>query len=134
AANTHAHEGMLEATGTAGDLQNDLFGGNFRRWPIEVHTPPAGNFPGTVTARGHPITIDGLWGLAFGNGGTAGGANTLYYAAVPNVDAAGLFGKITANVRGTSAVRAVLNGSVLYITGGRVGANCEARVGGHESS
>ena len=55
-----------------------------------------------------PLVIDGLWGLAFGNGVTAGDANTLYYAAGPEDETHGLFGKITANAEGTNPVSATL--------------------------
>jgi hypothetical protein len=41
--------------------------------------------------------IDGLWGIGFGNGFTAGPTNTLYFAAGPNDENDGLFGSITAN-------------------------------------
>ncbi len=79
-----------------------------------------------------PFRIDvNQWGLAFGNGGTAGDANTLYYAAGPNDEADGLFGKITANAPGTSAVSAVLNGTELDITGGRDRDDIDVRLGAH---
>ena len=59
------------------------------------------------------MVIDGLWGLAFGNGNTAGDANTLYFAAGPDDETHGLFGKITANAAGTNPVAGTLNGSDL---------------------
>jgi hypothetical protein len=35
---------------------------------------------GTLTGLdGNPLTIDGLWGLDFGNNGAAGSANTLFF-------------------------------------------------------
>src|SRR5262249_51215027 len=40
---------------------------------------------------GQPITIDGLWGLAFGKGGEEDNANTLFFAAGINDEADGLF-------------------------------------------
>jgi uncharacterized protein (TIGR03118 family) len=43
-----------------------------------------------------PISIDGLWGIGFGNGGGAGPTNTLYFAAGPDDEEHGLFGSITA--------------------------------------
>ena len=46
----------------------------------------------------------------------AGDTNTLYFAAGPDDEAHGLFGKITANAPGTSAVNADLNGDELDIT------------------
>jgi hypothetical protein len=42
-----------------------------------------------------PLSIDGLWGLSFGNGGKAGSATTLYFTAGPNGEQAGLFGNLT---------------------------------------
>ena len=46
-----------------------------------------------VGSRG-PIVIDGLWGLGFGNGASAGPANALFFAAGPGGEAHGLFGRI----------------------------------------
>jgi uncharacterized protein (TIGR03118 family) len=124
--------GMVQATANFGDFSNDLLVGNFGDGRINVYNPSTGNFLGTLKTDGHPISIDGLWGLAFGNGGTAGGANTLYYAAGPNDEADGLFGKITANAPGTSAVSALLNGNVLDITGGRDADAIDVRLGAHK--
>jgi hypothetical protein len=42
-----------------------------------------------------PIAINGLWGLGFGNGGTAGPTNTLFFAAGLNDESDGLFGTLT---------------------------------------
>jgi len=41
-----------------------------------------------------PIVIDGLWGLAFGNGGRAGVPETLYFTAGPAGESHGLFGSL----------------------------------------
>jgi len=41
-----------------------------------------------------PVTIDGLWGLAFGAAGNAGVATDLYFTAGPNGETHGLFGVI----------------------------------------
>ncbi|HKQ80898.1 MAG TPA: hypothetical protein VJS42_01765, partial [Steroidobacteraceae bacterium] len=43
---------------------------------------------------GEPISIDGLWGLAFGNGVTLGDADSLYYTAGPNREQDGIFGRL----------------------------------------
>jgi uncharacterized protein (TIGR03118 family) len=40
------------------------------------------------------IAIDGLWGIGFGNGTQSGLQTTLYFAAGPNDETAGLFGSI----------------------------------------
>ena len=44
---------------------------------------------------GHPLVIDGLWGLAFGSGGAGFDASKLYFTAGPNDEADGLFGSLT---------------------------------------
>jgi len=40
------------------------------------------------------LVIEGLWGLAFGNGGRAGLAATLYFTAGPGGESHGLFGSL----------------------------------------
>jgi hypothetical protein len=47
-------------------------------------------------ANGVLLFINGLWGLAFGNGETAGPTTTLFFASGLNDEADGLFGSITA--------------------------------------
>jgi uncharacterized protein (TIGR03118 family) len=41
------------------------------------------------------LTIDGLWGLTFGNGGSAGAPDQLFFSAGPDGEAHGLFGVIS---------------------------------------
>jgi hypothetical protein len=38
--------------------------------------------------------IDGLWGIGFGNGAGAGPAATLFFAAGPDEETHGLFGRL----------------------------------------
>jgi uncharacterized protein (TIGR03118 family) len=45
----------------------------------------------------HPLAIDGLWGLAFGNGTNNALTTSLYFTAGPSDESHGLFGDITAN-------------------------------------
>ncbi|MBC7938279.1 MAG: TIGR03118 family protein, partial [Chitinophagaceae bacterium] len=47
---------------------------------------------------GQPVLIDGLWGLQFGNGASLGEANHMYFAAGPNKEVDGLFGKLQASL------------------------------------
>src|SRR5205823_1893264 len=85
---------------------------------IDAYDATTGAFEGRLTSSpGHPVAIDGLWGLSFGNGATAGGANALYFAAGPDDEAHGLFGRITANPAGTSPVQATLTNGTLLVTG-----------------
>ena len=111
--------GMVVAPSNFGDFSNDLLVGNVGSGRILAYDASTGAFEGTLSTNGHPIEVEELWGLAFGNGTTAGDTNTLYYAGGPGDEAHGVFGKITANPAGTAVVKAVLNGDVLSITGGR---------------
>jgi hypothetical protein len=79
----------------------DLLVGNFGDGMIDVFSPTApDDFLGTLDdSDGNPITIEGLWGLGFGNGGSAGPTSSLYFTAgIPgggNIEDHGLFGDIT---------------------------------------
>jgi uncharacterized protein (TIGR03118 family) len=46
------------------------------------------------SAAGPPIEIDGLWSIAFGNGGSAGPRTTLFFTAGPDDEEHGLFGSL----------------------------------------
>jgi uncharacterized protein (TIGR03118 family) len=48
-------------------------------------------------SSGRKVVIDGLWGLQFGNGASLGEANHMYFAAGPEKETQGLFGKLQAN-------------------------------------
>jgi uncharacterized protein (TIGR03118 family) len=112
--------GMVVAPANFGNFSNDLLVGNVGSGQILAYNATTGAFQGTLsTSPGHPIVVEELWGLTFGNGVTAGDTNTLYYAGGPDDEVHGVFGKITANAAGTPTVHAVLNGDVLAITGSR---------------
>lgn len=112
--------GMVLAPANFGDFSNDLLVGNFGDGRINAYDPTSGAFLGTLSSsKKHPLVTSGLWGLAFGNGSTAGDTNTLYFAAGPDDESHGLLGKITANAPGTSPVSATLNDGVLTIDGSR---------------
>lgn len=114
--------GMVQAPAGFGDFANALLVGNFGDGRIHAFDPNTGKELGTLGASPmHPLVIEGLWGLAFGNGRTAGDANTLYFAAGPGGETHGLFGKVTANAAGTNPVTAVQTGDDLTITGSRDG-------------
>jgi uncharacterized protein (TIGR03118 family) len=93
--------GMVIAPEGFGDVGGELLVGNFGDGRINVYDPETGQFRGRLNeSPGHPIVIDGLWGLAFGSGVGAGSANTLYYAAGPDDETHGVFGKIEASTGG----------------------------------
>jgi uncharacterized protein (TIGR03118 family) len=112
--------GMVQAPAGFGDFGGALLVGNFGDGRVHAFDPKSGQELGTLSeSPGHPVVIDGQWGLAFGNGKTAGDATSLYYAAGPDHEAHGLFGRITANPAGTNPVSVNLAGSDLTITGSR---------------
>lgn len=87
--------GLALAPNNFGQFSNDLLVGNFGDGRINAFNPASGNFEGQLKDQsGNPITIDDLWGLAFGNGGLAGRTDELFFAAGINNEADGLFGKI----------------------------------------
>jgi uncharacterized protein (TIGR03118 family) len=80
-----------------GDVGGDLLVGDFGDGSIHAYNPTTGAFVETLTdANGNPLSIDGLWGLEFGNGGSAGPTSTLYFTAGPDGESHGLFGELNA--------------------------------------
>ncbi len=103
--------GLALAPSNFGPFSNDLLVGNFGDGTINAFDPATGAPRGTLTsADGSPIAIDGLWGLMFGNGGTAGPTNRLFFTAGTNGEADGLFGAIDPVPEPASAVLFALGG------------------------
>jgi uncharacterized protein (TIGR03118 family) len=114
--------GVALAPAGFGDFAGDLLVGNFGDGRINAYDPASGALQGTLSqSPGRPIVIDGLRGLAFGNGVSSGELNSLYFAAGPGGGADGLFGEITANAPGTNPVQATLTDGDLMILGSRNG-------------
>lgn len=88
--------GLAIAPAGFGDVGGDLLVGNFGDGSIHPYNPTTGALVETLTdAKGNPLSIDGLWGLKFGNGGAAGPATTLFFTAGPDGEQHGLFGELT---------------------------------------
>jgi uncharacterized protein (TIGR03118 family) len=88
--------GLALAPSSFGALGGDLLVGNFGNGTINAFDPTTGASLGTLNgADGKPIQIDGLWALKVGNGGSGGGANTVYFTAGPDHETHGLFGSLT---------------------------------------
>lgn len=88
--------GVVMAPPGFGKLSGRLLVGNFGSGQIATFDAKEGEFTGMMRGhRGRPITIDGLWGLGFGNGGNAGPAASLYFTAGIQGEAHGLFGTLT---------------------------------------
>jgi uncharacterized protein (TIGR03118 family) len=90
--------GMAWAPADFGKFSGDLLVGNFGDGRIHAFraTPDGWEAVGVIKGTDHrPITIDGLWGIGFGNGAASGKTNTLYFAAGPDDETHGEFGSIT---------------------------------------
>ena len=79
-----------------GEFSHTILIGNFRGGTIAAFNPLTGRFIGNVkNPDGSTLNIDGLWSLQFGNGNSAGPAQTLFFTAGPDKETDGLFGTLT---------------------------------------
>jgi len=92
--------GLAIAPHGFGPFGGDLLVGNFGDGLINAYTRDADGHwvhHGLLRdAHGRPISIDGLWGISFGNDAAAGPSSTLFFAAGPHDEQHGLFGSIVA--------------------------------------
>lgn len=91
--------GMAIAPSGFGNFGSDLLVGNFGDGTINAFDPTTGAFLGTVDGSdGKPLINMGLWDLTFGNGGSGGSPDDLYFTAgIPGpgkIEDHGLFGDI----------------------------------------
>lgn len=87
--------GIALAPATFGKFGGAILVGNFGDGKINAFDPVSGKLLGTLSSGGHPIVLPYLWGIAFGNGVSAGDSNALYFTAGTNGEANGTFGKVT---------------------------------------
>jgi uncharacterized protein (TIGR03118 family) len=90
--------GVAIAPSNFGPFSGDLLVGNFGDGRINAVDPATGEFLGQLrNADNRPITIDGLWALAFGGGpGTSSGpTSSLFFTAGIDGESHGLFGVLT---------------------------------------
>jgi uncharacterized protein (TIGR03118 family) len=89
--------GLTMAPAPFGIFGGALLVGNFGEGNPSIHAynPTTGAFLGTLQDEsGNGIEIDELWALQFGNGGSGGDVNTLYFTAGIGEEEHGLFGKL----------------------------------------
>jgi uncharacterized protein (TIGR03118 family) len=87
--------GMAIAAASFGTFANDLLVANFGDGTISAFDLTSGDFVGYLRDPDTKIiSIDGLWGITFGNGNSLGDANALYFTAGPNGEEDGLFGRL----------------------------------------
>jgi uncharacterized protein (TIGR03118 family) len=88
---------MVEAPEDFGELSELYLIGNFGDGAINAFNDD-GEFVDTLNdADGNPLAFQGLWGLAFGNGNEEQPENTLFFAAGPNDEEDGIYGRIDVN-------------------------------------
>jgi uncharacterized protein (TIGR03118 family) len=87
--------GVALAPSDFGTLSKALLVGNFGDGLINGYDAVTGDFLGTVKdAHGTAIASPGLWGIAFGNDASNQPHNTLFFAAGPNDETNGSYGRI----------------------------------------
>lgn len=87
--------GLAVAPGDFGRFSNALLVGNFGDGRINAFDPSTGDFLGAISdTDGNPIEVEGLWGIEFGNGVFDQPLNTLFFAAGPDDEKHGLYGRI----------------------------------------
>lgn len=91
--------GVAVAPADFGKLSNTVLISNFGDGRINAFDIGSGNFRGTLRrpSNGQPLAIDGLWGIAFGNGVNNQPINALFFTAGPNGESDGLFGTVEAD-------------------------------------
>ena len=87
--------GMAMAPADFGPLSNTLLVANFGDGRINAFDPTTGDPKGTMTrSNGSAVSIDGLWGIAFGNGLNSQPTNTLFFTGGPSDESHGVYGRI----------------------------------------
>lgn len=92
--------GIALAPASFGKFGGALLVGNFGDGAINAYDPNTGAYLGALRdANGMALHLDGLWGIAFGNGVAGQPTNALFYAAGPNDEKDGVYGVIRAVTR-----------------------------------
>jgi len=89
--------GLAMAPGDFGKFSGCLLVGNFGDGKINAFCQNHGgewHHAGRLREGRHTLSIDGLWGIGFGNGGAAGDPNVLYFAAGPDEETEGYYGRV----------------------------------------
>jgi uncharacterized protein (TIGR03118 family) len=87
--------GIALAPADFGRFSNTLLVGNFGNGRITAFDLATGEFRGQLhKANGHMLILDGLWGLAFGNGLLGQPTSSLFFTAGPDDEKHGVYGRI----------------------------------------
>jgi uncharacterized protein (TIGR03118 family) len=91
--------GMAQAPSDFGRFSGCLIVGNFGDGRINAYCQDSEGewgYGGRLRSNRRDLVIDGLWGIGFGNDNSSGPSTTLYFAAGPDGEQNGYFGKIEA--------------------------------------
>lgn len=110
----------LAPTSGFGAFSGDLLVGNFGSGQIEAFNLGTDAFVGTLdSTNGDPLSIQGLWGLSFGNGAQGQNLDTLYFAAgIPGsgeVEDHGLYGALDPTAPEPASIGMILLGAVMFM-------------------
>lgn len=95
--------GVAQAPGNFGTMSGAILIGNFGDGTINAFNASNGLFMGPLNgANGSPVVENGVWGIAFGNDLSNQPSNTLFFAAGPNNEANGVYGRIDLNTTANS--------------------------------
>jgi uncharacterized protein (TIGR03118 family) len=115
--------GLALAPANFGTYSNDLLVGNFGNSEVNAYDPNNGTYLGSLLGPdGQPLLLSdarevkGLWGLLFGNGGSGGLTDSLYFTAGANSESDGIFGSISVSTA-TVPLPAALPTSVAGMAG-----------------
>ena len=109
--------GVALAPADFGQFSGDLLVANSGDGRINAFNPATGAFVGAlVDGSNNPIVIPGLHGLSFGNGGSAGAANTLFFTAGSTSGNQGLLGSLTPTPFTAQIGEAALKASVVNVS------------------
>ncbi|MCC8395230.1 TIGR03118 family protein [Paraburkholderia sp. MMS20-SJTR3] len=87
--------GIAQAPSGFGSMSGAILVGNFGDGRINAFNASNGQSLGPLNGKdGKPLVEPGIWGIAFGNGLSNQPVTTLFFAAGPNGEADGLYGRI----------------------------------------
>jgi uncharacterized protein (TIGR03118 family) len=87
--------GMTMAPASFGRFSNRLLVGNFGDGTINAYDVDSGRWVGRLKGPNRqPIRVEGLWGIAFGNGLGDQPIDTLFFTAGPGDEKHGLYGRL----------------------------------------
>ena len=109
--------GLALAPAGFGQFGGDLLVANHGDGLVNAFDASTGVFEGTfIDSTSNPVALDGLRGLIFGNGGTAGASNTLTFTSGPSAGAGGLIGDLAATPETTTVLDAPIRATITNVS------------------